>query len=585
MSLINIAIGIVSTGVTSGLNAIRNQFRSFRGAINSEFAQFVGWGAVFAGVVGGFKKAISSASQMQGFKASFATLLGSADAAEKRLQELSQFAATTPFELPELVEASRVLETLTQGSLATGAGLRMVGDMASLTGEPVKELAVHVGRLYSGMMSGRAVGESMARLQELGLLSDKTRTQLENLQKEGKKGPEVWKIAADSFGAFAGEMERKSQTWEGKMSNLQDNVNALFREFGQPIIDTLGPFLEQLVSTSQDGTSAFRAMGEAVSWVINSIRTLGAVGGAIIGIISEEIGLAVENFRLIGGAIAESWEALKDGDITGVRQAFRAADAEFAKFHRQTRSNQKLITQALEAEYDKIWAKPVKPNVQTNTPKAINTVEVEDGVKRRKLADDIAKMQQEHAIDQLEGEAKINALIAQRADILRRANDETAEGLEATKEALKLQQEIDKEKDAYAKRVLTAQQKETDAQEKLSLSRMTSEEKVTYLKQKAEDLRVGAFEEDIKGNTIKAAEMRAEALDLQQQIESEKPKLEVKADSLARIGGGGRSYMSGAEDLAKRTAKAGEDTVSELKLVRKELEKVNRNSGQARWAP
>lgn len=202
-----------------------------------------GAATVAAGAFGGLGHSINSAAQMQSFTASMATLLGSTEAARARMAELNQFAAETPFELPGVVQASKVLQTLTNGALATGAGLRMVGDLASVAGQPFEELAMHVGRLYDGLMNGRPVGESMQRLQELGLVSAATRTKLENLQQSGSKGGDVWKVAAADLMRFSGEMQRQSLTWGGIMSNFSDGVGRIFQAIGAPLITALSPFM------------------------------------------------------------------------------------------------------------------------------------------------------------------------------------------------------------------------------------------------------------------------------------------------------------------------------------------------------
>lgn len=207
-------------------------------------------GAATVGVAAGFrgvKKSVEEAAQMQGLQTSFITLLGSAQAAQNRMAELSKFAMTTPFELPGVTKASRVLETLTRGALSTGPGLRLVGDAAAVSQQPIEDLAVHVGRLYDGLMNGRAVGESLQRLQELGLISAQTRGKLEDLQKSGAKGGDVWKVAALDLMRFSGEMERQSGTWSGLMSNLTDSIGAIFRAFGAPVITALTPFLQRLI--------------------------------------------------------------------------------------------------------------------------------------------------------------------------------------------------------------------------------------------------------------------------------------------------------------------------------------------------
>lgn len=202
--------------------------------------------AATAGAFAGLGKSLASAGEMQSFTASMATLLGGTDAARSRMEELNKFAAETPFDLPGVVKASKVLQTLTNGALATGDGLRMVGDIASVSGQPFEDIAVHVGRLYDGLMNGRPVGESMQRLQELGLVSAATRTKLEALQGSGAKGQEVWSVAAQSLMRFSGEMARQSSTWGGIMSNFGDGVGRIFQAIGEPLIAGLSPFMTRM---------------------------------------------------------------------------------------------------------------------------------------------------------------------------------------------------------------------------------------------------------------------------------------------------------------------------------------------------
>lgn len=191
--------------------------------------------AAAAAVIGTAFKSIKAASQMEDFETSFSTLLGGIDQARERMGELATFAKDTPFELPEVAQASRVLETLTQGALSTGAGLRMVGDTAANVKEPIQELSVWIGRTYDGLMNGRPIGEALMRLQELGIMSGKTRTEIEQLQEQGKRGAEVWGVAAASFARFSGEMERRSATVSGRFSNLKDSASAVLREMGGPL--------------------------------------------------------------------------------------------------------------------------------------------------------------------------------------------------------------------------------------------------------------------------------------------------------------------------------------------------------------
>lgn len=175
------------------------------------------------------EKALGPSIEMEQLTTQFSVLLNGMDAAADRMVELTEFADKTPFNLPEVAKASTVLETLTRGALATGKGLTMVGDLAAGTGQPFNELAVWVGRLYDGLQSGRPVGEAMMRLQELGIVSGSTRGQIEKLQASGAKGPEIWAVAEQAFGRYAGMMEQQAQTFGGMLSTLQDAFSGFLR--------------------------------------------------------------------------------------------------------------------------------------------------------------------------------------------------------------------------------------------------------------------------------------------------------------------------------------------------------------------
>ncbi len=237
-------------------------------------------GLPMAGIIGGLGglagavtlavSSISSAAQMETLETAFAPLLGSADAAKARIGELSDFAAKTPFELPEIAQASRVLEVLTRGALSTGDGLRMVGDIASSTQQPFQELATWIGRLYDGLQSGRPVGEAMARLQELGVITGGTRAKLEALQKSGANGDAIWTEAEAALNRFGGSMERQSGTWSGKMSTLRDEFNLLRVSLGAPLIEGLKPFLDMAIAKIQTLKDSAAAIGLKIKTALNA---------------------------------------------------------------------------------------------------------------------------------------------------------------------------------------------------------------------------------------------------------------------------------------------------------------------------
>jgi len=157
--------------------------------------------------------------------------------AKERMAELADFAAKTPFELPEIVQASKMLQTFGGDLLATGDTLTLVGDMAAAAGVSFGEIAIWVGRAYTAMQSGRPFGEAAMRLQELGLLSGEARNKMEELQKSGASAKVQWENFTQTMSRFSGMMKEQSQTMTGLLSTLRDDLAALQRTTFAPVLE------------------------------------------------------------------------------------------------------------------------------------------------------------------------------------------------------------------------------------------------------------------------------------------------------------------------------------------------------------
>lgn len=222
-------------------------FEQFGGYLKGQFLGIItSVGAAFAAafaaqnIVSFFstitKASIDANKQFEVFASQFETLLGSAGAAQKRIDELAEFSAKTPFELDEIVRADKLLQTFGGNVLATGKNLEMIGDIAAGVNQPFEDVAMWVGRAYDAMQSGRPWGESAMRLQEMGAMSGKARAELEKMQKEGASGAEMWERFNELVGdKFEGAMEKLSKTLQGIMSNLADFRSMLLREGGEEL--------------------------------------------------------------------------------------------------------------------------------------------------------------------------------------------------------------------------------------------------------------------------------------------------------------------------------------------------------------
>lgn len=272
---ISYQLDLDNAGFQRGLGEAQSAVSGFSSLVRPQMmmvaASVAGAALAVKGVSTAFREAraaVGEAANRETMETAFVPLLGSAKAARERMAELADFAAHTPFQLPGIAAASRTLESLTDGALSTGDGLRLVGDAASAQNTPIEEMAVTIGRLYSGLDSGRPVGEAMQRLQELGAISPDVRAKLEKLQAEGKKGSEVWQVAAEELARFSGGMELQSQTWNGKISTLSDNWAQVRAEFGKPIMDALKPLLDDGIGTIESMASKAREIGETIAYAM-----------------------------------------------------------------------------------------------------------------------------------------------------------------------------------------------------------------------------------------------------------------------------------------------------------------------------
>lgn len=299
----NLGLGIF--GVTQGLSALK-------GAATG----------LFAGNI-----------QFEQFEAQLKVLTGSTEAAKSRLADLSTFARTTPFELPEVVQASIVLETLTKGALSTGDGLRLVGDVASGTKIPFNELAVTVGRAYDALNSGRSAGEALARLQELGAVTGETRTRIEEMQKAGVDGAVVWSTLNEDLSRFSGQMDAQSKTVGGALSNISDGFGGLKRNLTAGIFDAIKPSIMEFANIlgSEGVQGAALRAGQAIGEFAGKMAGFAASGISVaVGALKDLFGAVKDAgaFTAIGNALSNiagiAWGEIKNG-ASALKELFDAA--------------------------------------------------------------------------------------------------------------------------------------------------------------------------------------------------------------------------------------------------------------------
>lgn len=257
-------------------------------------AAVTGFSAMGAGAIKLGKDMLSGAGEVERYRAILETVTGSAVTAGQKLDWLREFAKSTPFELPGLMDAATKLEAY---GFSSEKYLRTLGDTAAALGKNVGD-AVEA-------LADATMGE-FERLKEFGIkaTTEGSKIAFNYVDKSGKQQKALvdknnQEMIASTLTAiwnerYAGAMEKMSLTWEGMISNLKDNWTSALADIGASLLPTLKPFLDQLIGFV--GGSPFKG-------------ALESIGSAFVGIASGAM-TAIEPFMGLLAALAENFGPL-----------------------------------------------------------------------------------------------------------------------------------------------------------------------------------------------------------------------------------------------------------------------------------
>lgn len=316
----NVAADLIARVTADTGGAVRG-LQSFAGSILDVGAKaglaVIGVGALFQAGSSMVSGLLTGAAEMERYETQLTTLMGSADLAKNRLEELARFGASTPFELPELVRAEKVLQGfgLTGQKAFQMTGLEYdkfftrVGDIAAGVGKPFEEVALNFAKLSSG-----ATGEAISRFQELGIA---TREQMAALGVEFDKAGSLMSPIPVAMQAimqlteskFSGGMDKLSGTFEGRMSSLNDAWTQLVAGFATPLLTVAGPAVAKLSELlgNEAITGGAKRAGEAIA------EGLGQIGPAFdrirpaFDVFAPMLQIASDNAETFRQALAGEW--------------------------------------------------------------------------------------------------------------------------------------------------------------------------------------------------------------------------------------------------------------------------------------
>jgi len=264
------AIGDINKLGTEAENTKRRTKDSTDG-MSKGFGGVAGAAKILTGVLAavGFGKLVSgftaTVMESEKLKGALTTMTGSTENANKAFNKLNEFAAKTPFTLDQSVQGFIKLKAL--GLDPSERALMSYGNTASAMGKDMMQMIEAVADASTG---------EFERLKEFGIKAKKQGDEVSLTFQGvtttiGNSSAEIQgyllEIGENQFGtAMADQMKRLP----GLISNLQDNIGALFRKFGE--VGGISLFAGAVTLAS----SAIVLITDNIELVVTGIQVFGA---------------------------------------------------------------------------------------------------------------------------------------------------------------------------------------------------------------------------------------------------------------------------------------------------------------------
>jgi len=286
------AIGVVRKFGTDANSVVAGVAGSLAGTVG-KLTGMLGGGGLLAGIGFGVKYA-ADAEQAS---IAFTTMIGDAKKAESLLGDLKKFAAETPFQLPEVRDAGRNLLAMGFSAAQVIPNLKMIGDIAAGTTQPLGELADVFTKIKSdGKLMGdqlnRLTGRGIPVISEFAKMFGKPESAIRKMVEEGQISfahlQRAFQNMTSVGGKFYNMTAAQSKTLAGQFSNLKDNVSSALGAIGQVLID--GFDIKGIVKNVADFASTFQT---TFAPLLATITTFIAENRKLIAIVAGVAGAAV----------------------------------------------------------------------------------------------------------------------------------------------------------------------------------------------------------------------------------------------------------------------------------------------------
>lgn len=325
----NTELSKIERGLAGLATSAEKQSAAFDSILRKATAAVAAYASFTAG--GNFlQNLVQIRGEFQQLEVAFTTMLGSKEKADKLMAEVTQFAATTPFELKDVAAATKQLLAFGISAGDIKETLRQLGDVSAGIGAPLGDIAYLFGTIKT---QGVAMTQDVRQFAQRGIpiyeeLSRVLGVSVEKVGEfitAGKVGfleiQKAFQGMTAEGSKFGGLMEASSKTLTGLQSNLRDAVDQMFNDLGK---STQGVFADAI-----KGATVLVQNYEKVIDVLKAIAiTYGTYRTALLAtVVVERVSVAMQIQRALAGRALTTAQALQAAATVTLQRVTKSLNA------------------------------------------------------------------------------------------------------------------------------------------------------------------------------------------------------------------------------------------------------------------
>ena len=277
-------INVKSKGVKKADRDVK-KLKSSMGGLNKAITGLViGFGAYKLGgaIIGLGKSSVQTAGDFETLRIRLNNMYGSVQKGGQAFDAFNKIAATTPFQLKNVVEAGASLKAF---GVDAENMIKPVSDLAAFMGLDVVEAANAMGRAFAGgagaadVLRDRGILQLIKDSQGIEDLTKLTIPEFRDVMIEALSDPST---------GIVGATDALSKSWQGTVSNFQDGVDRMKAAIGAKLISKLQPLIEDINKEFGDmGNIGWENIGTSMAenWkdVFKFLGLVAVEGGKLIG--------------------------------------------------------------------------------------------------------------------------------------------------------------------------------------------------------------------------------------------------------------------------------------------------------------